>query len=222
MPYESAAYYRFNPFDVTKVWPHADFPPIAIGRLVLDRNLEKFFAEVEQAAFAPANLVPGIAPQPGQDADGADVLPPRHATPSDRRQLQPAADQRPRSPVHAYDFDGPMRYRHSGPEQTYAPNSYGCPQADPQRAGEPTRFSDAAELGHYAYERHAADDDFGQAGALVRDVMTDADRDHLVDHLSQGVSGPIQNRAIDYWTCVDAPLGERVAAGLGWARVAAA
>jgi catalase len=119
-----------------------------------------------------------------------------------------------------------MRYRHSGPEPTYAPNSRGDPQADERRAGEPSWWSDAAELGRYAYERHAGDDDFGQAGTLVRDVMTHIDRDHLVenivDHLSQAVSGPIQDRAIDYWTCVDAPLGERVAAGLGRARRAAA
>jgi catalase len=196
MPYEDAADYRVNPFDITKVWPHADYPPIPIGRLILDRNPESFFAEVEQAAFAPPNLVPGIGPSPD------------------------------RMLMHSYEIDGPMRYRHSGPEPTYAPNSYGGPQADERRAGEPSWRSDAAELGRYAYERHAGDDDFGQAGTLVRDVMTHVDRDHLVDnivdHLSQGVSGPIQDRAIDYWTCVDAPVGARVAAGLGRERRVAA
>jgi len=63
MPYEDAAGYRFNPFDVTKVWPHADYPPIPVGRLVLDRNPEDF-SEVEQAVFSPANLVPGIGLSP--------------------------------------------------------------------------------------------------------------------------------------------------------------
>jgi hypothetical protein len=96
----------------------------------------------------------------------------------------------PHAPVRSYEIDGPMRYRHSGPEPTYAPNSYGGPQADERRAGEPSWRSDAAELGRYAYERHAGDDDFGQAGTLVRDVMSHVDRDHLVDnivdHLSQG------------------------------------
>jgi catalase len=132
----------------------------------------------------------------------------------------------PRAPVHTYEIDGPMRYRHSGPEPTYAPNSHGGPQADPRRAAEPSWWSDAAELGRHAYERHAGDDDFGQAGALVRDVMTHGERDNLVDnivdHLSQGVSAPIQDRAIDYWTSVDAPLGERIALGLGRPRRAAA
>jgi catalase len=66
MPFEDAAAYRFNPFDLTKVWLHADYPPITIGRLVLDRNPANHFAEVEQAGFSPANLVPGIGLSPGK------------------------------------------------------------------------------------------------------------------------------------------------------------
>src|SRR4051794_26249419 len=64
MPFEDAADYHVNPFDVTKGWPHPDYPPITIGRLVLNRNPENQFTEVEQAAFAPANMVPGIGPSP--------------------------------------------------------------------------------------------------------------------------------------------------------------
>src|ERR1700716_3872334 len=64
MPYEDAANYRFNPFDITKVWPHGDYPTIPIGRMVLDRNPENFFAQVEQAGFEVANMVPGIGPSP--------------------------------------------------------------------------------------------------------------------------------------------------------------
>ena len=64
MPFAEAADYRFNPFDLTKVWPHGDYPPIEVGRMVLDRNPENFFAEVEQAGFSPANLVPGIGLSP--------------------------------------------------------------------------------------------------------------------------------------------------------------
>ena len=62
--------YRFDLFDITKVWPHGDFPPIKIGRLVLNRNPENYFAEVEQAAFSPGNLVPGIAPSPDKMLQG--------------------------------------------------------------------------------------------------------------------------------------------------------
>ncbi len=64
MPFAKAASYRFNPFDVTKVWPHADYPPIALGRVVLDRNPEDFVSEVEHSSFSPANLVPGIGLSP--------------------------------------------------------------------------------------------------------------------------------------------------------------
>ena len=64
MPFEEAADYRFNPFDLTKVWPKGDYPPITVGRMVLDRNPENFFAEVEQASFNPSNLVPGTGLSP--------------------------------------------------------------------------------------------------------------------------------------------------------------
>ncbi|GAB3837710.1 catalase [Dactylosporangium cerinum] len=64
MPYEDAADYRFNPFDITKVWPHKDYPTIPIGRMVLNRNPENFFAQVVQAGFEVSNMVPGIGPSP--------------------------------------------------------------------------------------------------------------------------------------------------------------
>ena len=95
MPFAEAADYRFNPFDLTKVWPKGDYPLIEVGRMVLDRNYEHFFAEVEQSSFSPANLVPGIGLSPGQDADGPRVQLPRHPPSPDRRQLRAAADQPP-------------------------------------------------------------------------------------------------------------------------------
>jgi catalase len=108
----------------------------------------------------------------------------------------------------------------------YAPNSYDGPRADPGCAGEPAWWAEAAELGRYAYERHADDDDFTQAGVLVRDVMTDTERDHLVDnivdHLGRDVTDRTQERAIEYWTRVNGALGRRVAAGLGRERRVAA
>jgi catalase len=125
-----------------------------------------------------------------------------------------------KSPVHTYTKDGPMAYRHAGAQPVYAPNSYGGPQADPSKEM-PTWWVEAAEIGRYAYELHAEDDDFGQAGTLVRDVLSDIDREHLVtnivDHAGAGVSSDVQRRVIDYWTSVDAELGSRVAAGLGHA-----
>jgi catalase len=99
-----------------------------------------------------------------------------------------------------------------------APNSYGGPQADPSKEL-PTWWVEEGEIGRYAYDKHAEDDDFVQPRALYRDVMGPADRDHLVTnmvaHASDNVSDGVQARVIDYWTHVDAELGARVAGGLG-------
>jgi catalase len=125
---------------------------------------------------------------------------------------------RPRSPVHSYNKDGAMTYRDNGPQPVYAPNSYGGPKADPGTEL-PTWQVEAGEIGRYAYEKHAGDDDSVQPRALYRDVMSDTDRDHLVSnivaHASTDVTDEVQRRVIGYWTNVDADLGTRVAAGLG-------
>jgi catalase len=220
MPYEDAANYRFNPFDVTKVWPHNDYPPITVGRFVLDRNPENFFAQIVEAAFDVANFVPGIGPSPDRMVLGrmfayADSN--RYRTGPNYAQLPV---NRPLDEVHNYNKDGPMRYHHNGNQPVYAPNSYGGPKADPQRYRDPSWFVEAAEITRTAYEAHKDDNDFIQPGALYRQVMTPTDRDHLVEnivgHLSQGVERFIQERAVnDYWTQVDPDLGVRVAQGLG-------
>jgi catalase len=218
MPFADAAEYRFNPFDLTKVWPHADYPPITIGRLVLDRNPANHFAEVEQAAFSPGNLVPGIGLSPDKMLMGRifsyhDTHLHRIGTNYEQLPINAA-----KSPVHTYSKDGPMTFRHAGDQPVYAPNSYGGPRADPSKEL-PTWWVEAAELGRYPYELHAEDDDFGQPGTLVRDVMSDTDREHLanniVAHAGAGVSADVQRRVIEYWTNVDGDLGARVAAGLG-------
>jgi catalase len=218
MPFEEAASYRFNPFDLTKVWPHADYPPITIGRLVLDRNPANHFAEVDQAGFAPARLVPGIGLSPDKMLMGRifsyhDTH--LHRIGANYEQLPINA---PRSAVHSYNKEGAMTYRHSGTQPVYAPNSYGGPQADP-KTELPTWMVEAGEIGRYAVEAHRDDDDFVQPRALYRDVMSDIDRDHLasniVGHASDGVTDQVQRRVIDYWTSVDTDLGARVAAGLG-------
>jgi catalase len=223
MPFDEAADYRFNPFDLTKTWPHADYPPITIGRLVLDRNPENHFAEVEQAAFAPANLVPGIGLSPDKMLMGRifsyhDTH--LHRIGTNYEQLPINAS---RSPVRTYSKDGAMTYRHQGAQPVYAPNSYGGPRADPGKEL-PTWWVDGAELGRAAYDLHREDDDFGQAGTLVRDVMSDTDREHLagniVAHAGAGVSDDVVERVIDYWTSVDSELGAQVAAGLDIAPVA--
>src|SRR6476660_6635183 len=159
MPFEEAADYRFNPFDLTKVWPHSDYPPITIGRMVLDRNPENHFAEVDQAGFAPARLVPGIGLSPDKMLMGRvfsyhDTH--LHRIGANYEQLPINA---PRCPVHSYSRDGAMTYHDGGSQPVYSPNSFGGPQADPSTE-QPTWWVEAGEMGRYEYEAHADDDDF--------------------------------------------------------------
>jgi catalase len=219
MPFEEAATYRFNPFDITKAWPHADYPPVTIGRMVLDRNPENHFAEVEQAAFNPSNLIPGIGLSPDKMLMGRvfsyhDTH--LHRIGTNYEQLPINA---PKAPVHSYNKDGAMRYGHAGAQPVYTPNSYGGPKADPSTP-QPSWWVEAAEIGHYAYEQHADDDDFVQPGVLYRNVMSDTDREHLVSnivaHAGDGVSETVQRRVVEYWKNVDPGLGARVESGLGY------
>jgi catalase len=219
MPFDESADYRFNPFDLTKVWPHGDYPPIPVGRMVLDRNPENFFAEVEQAGFSPANVVPGTGLSPDKMLMGRVFS--YHDTHLHR--IGPNYEQlpinAPRVEVHSYNKDAAMTYRHPGGQPVYAPNSYGGPEADPERAGGVDWPVGAGELGRYRYDRHTEDDDFSQAGSLVREVMDDTDRAHLmaniVGHASNEVTDEVQLRVIAYWAAVDAGLGARVAERLG-------
>ncbi len=226
MPVAEAEDYRFNPFDVTKVWPHADYPPIKVGRLVLNRNPENYFAEVEQAAFEPANMVPGIEPSPDRMLLGRLFsYPDAHRYRIGTNYLQLPVNQ-PKSPVHSYNKDGAMRYHHSGDQPVYAPNSYGGPAADTERYGESFHPHVAGQITRSPYKKHRDDDDFVQARALWRDVMDDAARANtvanIVAHMGAGVSPEVQERALEeMWRKVDPELADRIAAGLGLKPVAA-
>jgi catalase len=215
MPYEDAADYRFNPFDLTKVWPHGDYPLIKVGRYVLDRNPSNYFEQIEQAAFEPSNLVPGIGPSPDKMLLGRLFSYPdthRYRIGPNYNQLPP---NRPRSPVNSYAKDGPMRYEASNAAMPYAPNSYGGPAADYGRFGDPAGWQTAGELVREATVRHREDDDWGQAGTMVRQVLDDAARDRLVSnisgHLKADVSRPVLDRAVQYWRNVDKEIGDRIA-----------
>ena len=214
MPVEEAEGYRFNPFDLTKVWPHSDYPPIKIGRLVLNRNPENYFAEVEQAAFEPANMIPGIEPSPDKMLLGRLFSYPdthRHRIGANYQQLP---INRPRAEVNSYNRDGAMRYDNPG-DPVYAPNSYGGPAANPERAGEVhTRWS-TGELMRAPYRAHRDDDDFVQPRALIDNVLSPTDTDHLVNnivsHLRQDVSPAVTTRVIEYWRDIHTDIGARVA-----------
>jgi len=221
MPYADAATYRFNPFDLTKVWPHADYPPVTVGRLVLDRNPQNFFAEIEQASFEPSNMVPGIGPSPDKMLLGRMFsYPDAHRYRIGTNYLQLPVN-RPLNEVHTYNKDGAMAYRHNGDQPVYAPNSYGGPKADSERYPDATWSVEGSEMLRTAYQLRAEDDDFGQAGTLYRQTLSQTDREHLgsnvIGHMSHGVERAIQERAVALWRKVDPELGARIAQGLGLA-----
>jgi catalase len=217
MPYEDAAAYRFNPFDLTKVWPHSDYPLIEVGRMTLDRNATDNHAEIEQLAFQPNNFVPGIGPSPDRMLLGrlfayADAH--RYRIGANYQQLPVNA---PVVPVHSYSKDGAMAFTRTS-DPVYAPNSKGGPAADTARYGRVPSWSADGEITRAAYVDHAEDDDWGQAGTMVRDVLDDAARGRLVDnvvgHLLNGVTEPVLERAFDYWRNIDKGIGDRIAAGV--------
>jgi catalase len=216
MPFDDAKTYRFNPFDLTKVWPHGDYPLHEVGRLTLDRNVSDYHTEMEQAAFEPNNLVPGTGLSPdkmllGRGFSYADAHRARLGV--NYKQIPVNA---PRTEVHAYSKDGAMRVRNAS-DPVYAPNSYGGPKADPARTAEALWYADG-EMVRSAYTLRRDDDDWGQAGTMVRDVLDDPARDRLVSnivgHLLDGVTEPVLARAYEYWRNVDKALGDRIERGV--------
>ncbi|MEE1824440.1 catalase [Streptomyces sp. BE20] len=220
MPFDEAPGYRFNPFDLTKVWPHGDYPLIKVGTMTLNRNPEDYFVHIEQSAFEPANLVPGISVSPDKMLLGRIFSYPdthRYRIGPNYAQLPP---NRPHVPVHSYAKDGPMRFDPARTAAPYAPNSKGGPAADPKVYDDPSAgWQTSGDMVREAYSLHAEDDDWGQAGTMVRKVLDDAERDRLVSnivgHLKGGVSDPVLDRAVQYWRNVDKALGDRVASGVG-------
>jgi catalase len=218
MPFEDAADYRFNPFDLTKVWPHGDYPLRPVGRMVLDRNPDNYFADIEQATFEPSNMVPGIGPSP--DKMLLARLFSYHDTHLHRvgTNSQHLPVNRPKhAPVHSYNRDGAMR-SNNPPDPVYAPNSYGGPVAQPGSYGSDPSWSVSGEIVRAAYEAHREDDDFVQAHAMVNQAMDDAARARLISniigHVAQGVEEPVLSRVFEYWRKIDKTVGDRVEEGV--------
>ena len=216
MPFEDAKTYRFNPFDLTKVWPHGDYPLLQVGRMTLDRNPTDYHTEIEQAAFEPNNLVPGIALSPDR------MLLARGFSYADAHRARMGVNYKqipvntPKVPVHAYSKDGAMRIRNAT-DPVYAPNSKGGPVADSGHHQPPSWYSDG-EMVRTAYTLREQDDDWGQPGTMVREVLDDAARKRLVSnvvgHLLNGVTEPVLGRAFSYWRNVDKNLGDMIEAGV--------
>jgi len=213
---EQAESYRFNPFDVTKVWPHGDFPGMKIGRMVLNRNPSNYFAEVEQAAFSPANFVPGIAASPDKMLQG------RLFAYNDAHRYRLGANYH-LLPVNApkgvkadnYQRDGAMRFdANGGGGPNYYPNTMGGPAPQPDAAEPAFEVSGKAARQRYMHPN----DDYVQAGDLYRKAMSATDREHLVSNIVghlKGAKREIQVRQTKIFYSADEEYGRRVAEGLG-------
>jgi catalase len=214
MPESDVGRTWYNPFDLTKVWPHKDYPLIEVGVLELNRNPENYFAEVEQAALAPSNIVPGIGHSPDK------MLQARIFSYADahRYRVGVNADQlpvnRPRCPVHTYHADGAMRLAgHANPDAFYEPNSFAGPVQDDALREPPLKISGNADR----YNHRDGNDDYKQPGALLR-LMTPEQKDQLFHNIKAAMDGvplDIVKRQLVHFYRADPDYGIGVAARLG-------
>ena len=214
MPEADAESYKVNPFDLTKVWSHKDYPLIEVGVMELNRNPKNYFTEVEEAAFSPVNIVPGMGYSPDKMLQARLVSYPdahRYRLGSNFESLPV---NRPKCPVHTYNRDGFMRFDDNGGDgPNYEPNSFGGPVED-HRFRE-LRYKVQGEVGRYNHRE--GNDDYTQAGDLYR-LMSAEDKDHLIHNIvthMNGVSERIQRLQISHFAKADPEYGRRVAEGLG-------
>lgn len=211
----------YDPFDLTKVWPHGEFPLIEIGEMELNRNPDNYFAEVEQASFSPSNIVPGIGFSPDKVLQGrlfayADAHRYRVGT-----HYESLPVNRPRSPVHHYHADGAMRLDAPGrTDAYYEPNSFDGPKQDPSVAEPPLPIHGAADR----YDHREGNDDYSQPGALFR-LQTPEEQGRLMDNIAGAMASvpeAIQRRQIAHFLKADPAYGQGVAKRLGLVLEAAA
>lgn len=218
MSQEQATTFKYNPFDITKVWPQGDFPLIEVGIMELNRNPQNYFAEVEQAAFSPAHVVPGIGHSPDK------MLQARIMSYGDAHRYRLGANHQhlpvnaSQAPVHNYQRDGFMAFNgNAGAAPNYGPNSFNGPVQDSSYA-EPAMWVE----GDVARHNHRdGNDDYTQPGNLFR-LMDEGARQRLIENIvgsMQGIDREIQLRQIQHFLKADPAYGMGVAEGLGLAEV---
>jgi len=215
MPEQDAEQTPYNPFDLTKVWPHKDYPLIEVGIMELNRNPENYFAEVEQVAFEPSNIVPGIGFSPDKMLQFrifayADAH--RYRLGSTNYASLPV--NKARCPVHSYHRDGFMRFDgNCSGSVNYEPNSFDGPVEDPSFKEPPLPISGDADR----YDHREGNDDYTQAGNLFR-LMKPEERARLIENIvdaMRSVPRPIQQRQLEHFFKADPEYGKGVAKGLG-------
>jgi catalase len=222
MPELDAEKQPFNPFDLTKVWPHKEFPLIEVGIVELNRNPSNYFAEIEQLALSPSNVVPGIGFSPDKMLQArifsyADAH--RHRIGTHYEALPVNA---PLVPVHNYNKDGAMRFTRNdsgNPDAYYEPNSFSGPQQDPGVKEPPLRISGDADR----YNHRDGNDDYSQVAALFR-LFDSGQRQRLFSNIAatmRGVPAEIIERQLAHFAKVDPAYADGVREALEPARMAA-
>ncbi len=214
MPELDAETYAIDPFDLTKVWPHADYPLVEVGRMVLDRNPDNYFAEVEQAAFDPGHMVAGVGPSPDKMLQGrlfayGDAH--RYRLGVNHTRLPVNAPKGVAGGARNHGRDGAMRFDDNGGRSpNYEPNSYDglVESARPAYEGLPASgFS-----GHYAQAPRVVDD-FAQAGTLYR-LMAEDERARVVENIAGSLARvsrqDVIDRSIEHFRRADPEYGARV------------
>jgi catalase len=214
MPEVEAETYAINPFDLTKVWPHADYPLIDVGYFELNRNPENYFADIEQASFEPSNIVPGIGFSPDK------MLQARIMSYADAHRYRIGVNyaslpvNHPHAEVNTYHRDGHMRFDSNfGGAVNYEPNSVGGPVEDKQYAEPPLKVSGDADR----YDHRVGNDDYTQPGNLFR-LMSADQKEQLFSNVHdamQGVPERIVARQLVHFYKADPAYGAGVAAKMG-------
>ena len=213
MPELEAMTFSMNPFDLTKVWPHREYPLQDVAILELNRNPENYFAEVEQAAFEPSNMPPGFGASPDKMLQG------RLMSYADTHRYRIGINyaalpvNRPRCPVNTYHRDGQLRFDGNGlGAVNYEPNSFNGPVESPAFREPALKISGDADR----YDEKAHQDDYTQAGDLYR-LMNANEQTHLIDNLVcalKSVPKAIQIRQVAHFHKACSDYGARVAKGL--------
>jgi catalase len=217
MPEADADNYHVNPFDLTKVWPHADYPLIDVGVLELNRNPENYFQEIEQSAFSPSNIVPGISFSPDK------MLQARIFSYADAHRYRVGTwyenlpVNRPKSPVSHYHMDGSMNFgTPASRDAYYEPNSFNGPKEDARFAEPPLKISGDADR----YNHREGNDDYTQPGNLFR-LMNADQKQQLFNNISEamdGVPDEIIRRQLAHFHKADPAyaVGVAKAVGIDW------
>ncbi len=209
VPEEEAKNFDFNPFDLTKVWPHGDYPLIDVGVLELNRNPENYHAEVEQAAFSPINMPPGIGASPDKMLQGrlfayADAQRYRVGT-----NYQSLPINKSKKEVKNYQRDGSMRFDgNHGSQDNYEPNEFGGPSQQLEIQEPELKIEGNADF----YNSHKDNDDYSQAGNLYR-LFNEDQKDRITSHIADDMSSSnreIQVRMIKHFKKCDEDYGLRI------------